>query len=138
MIYCFGAFRVERFESFEERSGSFPREFFAECGVGWDSGERLIVDERLDPESRPAADDGEFAAICDIFDRRSCIAEEMRDIVLFARIGDVEEVMWHERLLFFGYLAGSDIHAAVDLPAVGGNNLAIPFLCYLNRERRLS
>ena len=52
-----------------------------------------MFDERLNPEACAAADDGEFAAACNVSECRARIAEEMRNIVVVVRIRDIEKVM---------------------------------------------
>src|SRR5207249_3224025 len=57
-------------------------------------------------------------------ERRATIALEAQHVIPLSRISDVDEVMRHTRTLVRGRLGRTDIHAAVDLARIGGDDLA--------------
>lgn len=88
-----GSEGVLLFKKCEEFIGSFGAEGFTQDWIGRDGWKKRTFEECLNPEMRAAAENRLFATRVNINNRVMCVAEEVRNIVFFIRIGDIDEVM---------------------------------------------
>src|SRR3989344_911180 len=141
-----GILLVDRLGSHGLFGGEVGREFlegflaepFAEFGIRLHAGEGLVLDEGLDPEAGAAGDDRKLSSFQDFLVRFLGIAQEVGDIVVLFRVRDIQEMVRSERLLGFRHFAAADIHAAIDLAAVGRDDLTVVFLGQRNSQIRLA
>ena len=94
--------------------------------------------ERADPEVRAAAEHRHLASRADVLDGALGEAGERHRVRRLERIEHVDEVMGRSRALLGRRLSGADVEAAVDLHAVGGDDLAADALARRDRELRLA
>ena len=97
-----------------------------------------LVKQGLDIKSRASADDGNMAVCIDLPAGCICILLKHGRIELFVDIQNVDQVMRHALHLSGRDLGCPDVHAAVDLHAVGGNHLSPDFFCKSDRKAALS
>ncbi len=81
-------------------------------------------DERADPEKRASADDRHAAATADVGDGRVGELGEPLGLERLVGVDAVDEVMRRRRALGRRGLTRADVEAAVDLDAVGSDDLA--------------
>ena len=99
---------------------------------------RQAFAQRLEVQHRPADEQREVAARRDPAHRRERVGAEPRGGVGRGRIEDVDQMMRHARALGRGRLGGPDVHAAVDLRRVDGDDLDREPARQRRGERRLA
>src|ERR1700730_17194057 len=109
----------------------------ANVGAGR-GGSRQPEEQRLDPQERAAANDGNAAARANVVDDAGRALRPRRGVDMLQRIDRAHEVMRGARELFRGVLAGADVKAAVNLDAVGADDLAAQPVSESDGERRLA
>ena len=96
----------------------------AELGVGGHFGQLEAVQKRFDVHAGAAADDWQAATRTDVGNGGAGVAQVLKEVVLIPGVGDVDKV---ERYfaVFVEVLAGAEVHGAVDLARIGGDDFAV-------------
>lgn len=88
-----GSGRILCFKQSVELIGGLGAEVVPQDRIGRNSRKTRSFEECLDPEMRAAAENRLFATHVNVNNRVMCVSEEVRNIVFFIRIGDIDEVM---------------------------------------------
>ena len=118
--------------------GAAPRvEFRAHAGVrAWQR--RQPFGQRLEIKHRAAAENRHPAARANV--RHACprIARKRRRRIALGRVDDVDQVMRNARAVAGSRLCGSDVHAAIHLRRINGDDLAVKTRRQGKRDRALA
>src|SRR5688572_29784662 len=126
---------MERLAPITLRVGLDPR---AQHRIGRDRREVEAIQQSAHVQAGPAHDDRGATGRCDRRKGGTRVALVTEYVVALARIGDVYEVMRDTGALLGCRLRGPDIHAAVHLTRIGGNDLAAERFRDTEREGTLS
>ena len=114
-----------------------PVEFLAHAGIGARQ-RRQPFRERLEVQHGATAKDRRAAARANVRHGGQRVAHERRRRIGQRRIDDVEQVMRHARPVGGGRLGGADVHAAIHLRRIDGDDFAVEASCQVERERALA
>lgn len=114
---------VDAFEFGAEGGEAQSAELFAQIFVGGGAGEHA-VEEEFDVEVCAADDDGEDVAREAVGDGAGGEGEPVAGGEGVARVDDVDEQVRDAGAFFERGFGGADVHAAVDLVGVGGEDFA--------------
>ena len=98
----------------------------------------VVVDQAVDIEPGATDDHRQMAARENVVDRLLGAFLERQRIKRLVRIKDIEHVMRHALHLLRRDLGGADVHAAVDLHGIAGNDLCVEGFRESDGERCLS
>ena len=103
-------------------------ELHPQVRVGGAAGHPVALEEGVEVEGGSAGDDGEASAQRDVVEGLAGEPDELEEMEFLVGADDVDEVVGYlvGRFAVVGeVLAGADVEAGVDLPAVGGDDFAV-------------
>ena len=106
--------------------------------IGHFAGKLIPVRHRADVQSRAAHQKGDFSPGQNIVDGLIGQPLKVRHGEKLARLHHVDQVMRHAPHFLRGDLAAAQIHAPVDLPGIGGDDLAAEALGHLHAQCALA
>lgn len=125
--YGGGIVGVEHLEPLVEDFGAEVAHLFVELlahfGIGGGAGGRA-VEEGMDVKTGAADDEGDVFAAADVLKGVLGVLVEFSYVEGVVDVADVDEVVGNEGPLVGGRFGRSDVHAAIDLHRVGGDDLA--------------
>ena len=87
-----------------------------------------MIYDGLNIVRRAADQQGQVLPREDVIDGGDGLLLEARNGIDFGRVGDIQQMVRHERLFFGGDFGRADVQAAIDLARIGGHYLAVKTL----------
>ena len=138
-----GTFGVDRREFFVQLFfAAFPRR---DLLIGIEKGrvafryaDKRCAGQTVDIQSRPADKERDFPPRDDFFRRAECRLAVIRDGKRIGGVEDIDHVMRHAEHLVFSDFRRADVHAAIELHGVAGDDLTAEPPCDADGERGLA
>ncbi len=130
--------RVAFFDQGEQLSICFSFELLTEFFVGRHVGKGNAPQQRIDVESRPAANDRHFSLTLNFSYSVGCVYDEIVDGEGFFWRDDIEQMVWDATHFGFCYFSGTDVETSIHLPRIGTNNFTVELPRKHNPQRALA